>query len=165
MLNRWLNYLFISSAIITGAIIVLMTLSVNYEVVMRYFFGQATAWITDYAEFALVYVTILAAGWVLAREGHVKIELIVSALSPRAQQVLNTITSALGVLVCGVFFWYSLQVTLDAFRLNQVFIHATATPQWPIWMVLPIGSSLLTIQFLRRTWRYARGSKVSESSG
>ena len=165
MLNRWLDYIFIGSAIITGAIIVLLTLSVNFEVIMRYFFGQATAWVTDYAEFALVYLTILAAGWVLTREGHVKIDLISNALTPKAQRILNTITSTIGVLACGIFFWYSLQVTLDAFRLKQVFIHGTATPQWPIWMVLPIGSLLLTIQFLRRTFHYARGSKVSESGG
>lgn len=165
MLNHWLNYLLIGSAYLTGGIIVFMTVTVNYEVIMRYFFDRTSTWVVDYARFSLVYLSILAAGWVLAKEGHVKIELVVSALPPTAQQVLNTITSALGTLVCGIFFWYSLQLTLDTFRLKQVFILGTATPQWLIWMVLPIGSLLLVLQFLRRTWRYARGSKVSESGG
>ena len=163
MLGRWFDYLLVGSAYLAGAIIVLMTLGVNYEVMMRYFFRLTPAWVTDYSEFALVYLTILAAAWVLAKEGHVKIELITNALSQKTQRLMNIITSAFGVLLCGVFFWYSLQVTLSAFRLNQVFIHATATPQWPIWMALPIGSLLLTFQFLRRTWGYARENALSGS--
>ena len=123
MFNRVFDYVVRLFAVVAGVILVLMTASVNYEVFMRYFFNRPTTWVVDYSQYSLVIITMLATAWVLTREGHVKIELIVGALSPKVQQVLNTITSALGVLVCGIFFWYSLQVTLDAFSLKQVFIH------------------------------------------
>ena len=144
-----------------GAVLVLLALSINFEVVMRYFLGSPTSWVVDFSQYALVYITFLAAAWVLAREGHVRIELLVNRLSPKVQRLLKFSTSVVGAVLCGLFFWYSLQITLEAINTKELFVEATVVPKWPILIVLPIGSIVITLEFLRKAWGCLSGNTIA----
>ena len=166
MFSRWFNRVLIAFTFAAGLVLVFMWVTVNFEIIMRYFLGQSTMWVVDFAEYAIIYITFLATAWVLAREGHVKIELLVDRLPPRAQWMLNTVTSVIGALLCAVLFWYSLQITLEAIEQRALFTEGgMIVPVWPILIVMPVGSLVLTLQFLRRARHYARESKVSEKGG
>lgn len=156
MVNRLFDRVLISLAWVAAAIVVYLAVSVDFEVVMRYFFNRPTSWTVDFAEYALIYILFLSAAWVLSREGHVKIDFLLRALSTRVQRVVNIITSLVGAGACGVFFWFSLRATWEAFLAGDLIFRATVVPKWPIFMIMPIGSLLLTLQFLRSAWRCVR---------
>lgn len=161
VLDRIFSRLLGLLAWLAAAIIILMTLSVVFEVVMRYFLLRPTDWVIEFSEYALYYILFLAAAWVLAQDGHVKIEMVLIRLSPRSKRILNTITSVIGVVVCGVLFWYGLQITLQAVHSNAIFMRAIIVPKWPILLILPFGSLLLTLQFIRRAWGFAHSRSGS----
>ena len=102
--------------------------------------------------------SFLSVPLILARERHVKLDFLVNSLSPRGQRILNTTTSLVGTLACGLLFWYGLQVTLHDFETNSLLWRAVIVPKGLISMAIPVGSFFLTIQFLRRTWLYATKS-------
>ncbi|MBI4186539.1 MAG: TRAP transporter small permease [Chloroflexi bacterium] len=157
MLSRLFDRVLFASAVVAAALVVYMAVTTDFDVIMRYFFRRPTRWAVDFSEYALLYVTFLGAAWVLAREGHVKIDIVLNALSSRSQQLLNIITSLLGAGACGIFFWLGLEVTWEVYEAGDILWKSTIIPKWPVWMVMPAGSLLLTIQFLRRTWYYVRG--------
>ena len=164
MLQRLLDRMLVVTVVVAGGLVVYLAVTLDFEIVMRYFFNRPTTWVIDFSEYALLYITFLGAAWVLSKEGHVKIDLLLNALSPRNQQVLNTITSLLGAGACAVFLWLSLWVSWEAFEAGHIFWRATIIPKWPILIVMPIGSLFLTIQFLRRAWLYARGRRAYEGN-
>ena len=142
-------------AILTGTIILFMMFLVSTEVVMRYFLNRPIVWMVEINEYALLYATFLGTAWVLQREGHIRVELVVKQLRPRVQAMVGVITSFLGAIVCGGLVWYSAQSTWDHY-VRGVFNpgHILETPTAFVLAVMPVGAFLLSIQFLRRTSGY-----------
>ena len=148
-------------------VILFVLLTVNFEVIMRYVVGHSTIWVVNTTEFALLFIVFLSAPYILLLERHVKIEFAVHALSPGGQRILNTATSLVGALACGVLFWYSVAVLWQAYERETLFEAVMIVRKyWIIW-VIPVGSLFLTVQFLRRAWSYAtrQVSSVTAQTG
>jgi TRAP-type C4-dicarboxylate transport system permease small subunit len=152
-------------AIAAGILVLFIVASVNYDIIMRYFLHKPTEWVVDITSLILVVSTMFGTAWVLARERHVRVELLIDKLPSKAQRVLNIFTSIIGVLVCGTFLWYSIQITIDALKRNEIIPSALYLPKWPILATLVIGSGLLTFRFLRKAWNLAwEGKRRTEDT-
>jgi len=139
-------------ALMGSIIIILVMFGVDTGIFMRYFLNRPFYWIEEVCGYALLYITFLGAAWVLKRDGHVRMDLVLTRLSPRAQALVNTFTSVLGAMICCVITWYGAQSTWDYFQLDYSILSLLKPPQAPIMAVIPIGSLLLFLQFLRRTY-------------
>jgi len=147
---------------IVGAIVILfIMLSISTEVSMRYFLNLAPTWVIEISEYCLVFMTFLAAAWILREEGHVRIDIVLNRLSHRAQAILNSITSILGAIIWFIITWYGAQVTWTYF-LNDVRTPSfLEMPFAPLLIVIPITSFVLSIQFLRRAYGYLKSRRLS----
>ncbi len=149
-------------AFVAGVIVIFTMLAVVYEVVMRYFFRSPTLWTVEVSGYSLLYITFLGAAWVLMHEGHVKIDLLTNRLKPNTQVILNIITSIFGVIVMLVIAWYSARVTWASYQTNYLASTELQTPLFIVFLIIPIGSLLLAIQFLRNLSRLFRELKASQ---
>lgn len=140
-----------------ASLIIFIMLAVGTEVAVRQFLGSSVRGLLEITEYALLYITFSGAAWLLKREGHVKMDLILNRLRPRAQALLNIITSIFGVFTCFVLTWYSIIVTWEVFRIDYHLEHGVISPPlFPIILIIPVGCFLLSIQFLRRTYGYLK---------
>ena len=121
---------------------------------MRYFLKMPQVWVVEITEYTLLVITFLGTAWVLKREGHVKVDLVLNRLKPRAQAFINIITSVVSALVLLVVAWYGLRISWDYFQKGIFELSMLDIPKAPIMVVIPIGSILLLIQFLRRAYGY-----------
>ena len=137
-----------------AGMILICLVAVCTEVLMRYFLNRPLVWVVEVTEYSILYTTFLAAAYLLKEEGHVKIELVVDALKPRAQALLNAITSMLGIVVCLVLGFFGTSNTIAHFQQGIPTFTAMEIPKWPFLMVIPFGSFLLLIQFVRRAYGY-----------
>ncbi len=142
-------------AILAGVVIIFIMLSVLTEIVMRDFLNRPQTWVVELSEYALLWITFLGTAWLLKREGHVKMDMVLNRLNPGRQVVLNIITSVIGLIICLVTTWYGVQMTWSHFQ-RGIFEPTTVLdlPKAPIMVIIPIGFFLLSIQFLRRTYGY-----------
>ena len=154
--SRLDNYL----AVMTIVLIVFLMLSITYNVVTRYFWGSVTTGLFEIWEYTLLYIPFLGAAWLLERDGHVSVDIVIDYLQPGARAIFKTITSSLGAVVCLVLAWFGMQVTWQSFQAGYQIRGELYTPEFAILMVIPIGSFLLFIQFLRKTYRYFTGWSV-----
>lgn len=145
-------------ALMAAIILVLLMLSVSYTVVTRYVLGMSTPWLFEIWEYCILYIPFLGGAWLLRREGHVSVDIAVTHLKPRAKAVLGIITSLIGSSVCLGLTWYGAQATLMLFEKGYRIPGEIYPPQFLIVMIIPIGSFLLLIQFLRRTYGFIRQS-------
>jgi len=132
------------------------TLAVSVDVVLRYFFNRPVVWVLEICEYILLYIVFLGAAWVLREEGHIRVGLLVDQLSSKTQSMFNVITSILGLMVCIVLSIYGTQVTWDYFLRSVPTLEFLKLPKFLVLMIIPIGSYLLSIQFLRRSYGYLR---------
>ena len=150
-------------ATLAAIIVAFLMLLVGVDVVLRYFFSAPILWRSEVVEHALVYITFLVAAWLLRRERHIKMDIVLTRLNPGTQTVINIITSTICALLCLLLVWYGTKVTCDHLQKGWFTYTTMEFPVWIMEVIVPVGSLLLFIQFLRRsygyfrTWRTSRG--------
>ena len=137
--------------------LVFIMLIVNAEVVMRYLLNRPILWATQITEYGLLWLTFLGTAWLLRKEGHVKMDIVLSQLNPKTQSVLNIITSIIGAVACLTLAWYGTQITWQYFQEGRRELSILSFALAPIMVIIPIGAFLLFVQFLRRTYGYFLG--------
>ena len=149
-------------ALVAAVIILFIMLSIGSDVVMRYFFKQPQIWVLEVTEYALLFMTFLSATWLLRDEGHVKMDLILSLLKPRARKILNTFTTILLAILFIILTWYGTKVTWEQFQNDYFMATPLQAPTGPLMSVIPVGFFLLFIQSLRMLHGYLRNSQTEK---
>jgi TRAP-type mannitol/chloroaromatic compound transport system permease small subunit len=117
-----------------------------YEVVARYVFNSPTNWAHEgmFLMFGMQY--LIAGGFCLRENAHVRVDVIYSQLSTKARAVADIITSVfffifvLTLLTTGWIFFH------DAFEVQEVSFTEWAVQYWPVKFALPLGAALLLLQ-------------------
>lgn len=141
---------------LAGMLIIFVMLSVGIGVGLRYFFHRPIGWTIEISEYIMVYVTFMAVAWVLKKEGHVKMDLILNMLNSKTQALINTITSSVCVIISLVLTFFAGKVTLYQYKVGYTTTSLLSPPKYIFTVIIFIGSFLLFIQFLRRTYGLLR---------
>jgi TRAP-type C4-dicarboxylate transport system permease small subunit len=149
IMNRVLDRIFDSLAVVIGVILVLTTLSIGYAIFVRAVGLPGPVWIVQFNEYAMLFATFLGAAWLLSKRKHVSIELVVSRFSRRGQIIFGLIHSILGMGLCATLGWYGALTTYENYVRNVINVQAVDVPMAYILFVIPLGFLLLLIQFLR----------------
>jgi TRAP-type mannitol/chloroaromatic compound transport system permease small subunit len=90
---------------------------------------------------------LLAAGYTMLRQEHVKIDVVLSRFSKRTQIKVDIfgIICFLFPLVCAVLF-LSTPLVLNAYATGEMSSNAGGLIRWPVFALLPVGFTLLGIQ-------------------
>ena len=100
-----INILAICAGIVTFGIMVL----VSVDVIMRYYLNRPLENVFEITGHSLVFMTFLAAPWVLKLDQHVKMEGVVSWFSEKNQYFIRFVTSLLGAGICLVLFVFGFE--------------------------------------------------------
>ena len=147
------------AAILAAILLCCMMLIVCLGILARYFLGHPLFWVTGISEALLLYVTFLAATWVLRREKHVKMDLLINRLNAKHQACLNVITSTIFAFSCLVVIWYSVRVTWSHYQLGKYTQDIMRMPYAALLVIIPIGTALLFGQCLKTTSGFLKSWK------
>ena len=161
-LSKFFDHLIDFFAALGSILGLIMMVAIVIDVIMRQFFNRPNGWIVEYSEYALLYITFLPAAWLLREDGHVRLDLVIDNISHKKRCFLNGLTSILCTFVFMIFTYYSFLSTWDLFESGYRMATATRTFKWPIQAAIPIGSFLVTIQFIRSAFNYFREIKLPE---
>ncbi|MGS4916322.1 TRAP transporter small permease [Mameliella alba] len=143
LFDRLLNVM----AVLAGILIALIPLLILYDAALRILRIGASVWVNDFSAIFLVYATFLAAPWLQREGGHIYVEVIADLLKGVARRRLAQAVALISALVCLYLAYRSMTVVLANIGLYDV--SAIETPRWVRFAPLPVGFSLLAIQFLR----------------
>jgi C4-dicarboxylate transporter DctQ subunit len=136
-------------AFVAGMTLVWLMISVIASVAMRNFGIQPFAWLFTSAEYGLLYMTMLGAPWLVREKGHVHIELVTAALSPRVRQVVSRGVALACVLVCAVLAWKGLELLLTNIERRDYDVRAYYFPRWILTASFPLSFGMMAIEFTR----------------
>ena len=151
--NRFFNHFNSILFYISAALIFLCWLIISLEVFMREFFNLPQTWVVECSEYIMLLTTFFGAAWVLKEEGHIKIEVVLNALGPKGSALLNLITAIIGFFVCAILFIFGIFSVMRAYNEHLVTFTALELPKWPFLTVIPLGTLLLSFQFISRASR------------
>ncbi len=155
-LSRIFDNVLTVAAYASGFIIIIMMLSISYEVVMRYFFTAPTTWAIDFSGYMQYALILLGAAWVLKKNGHTKIDIILERFQGKKRSILNLFTSAISFVACALFFWKGLEATWGAYLRGDFLYREVEIPSAPLLAFFPLGFLMLCIQFAREIYKQFR---------
>jgi C4-dicarboxylate transporter DctQ subunit len=134
-------------ALLSGALVAAIPMLIVYDAVLRILEIGASVWVNDVSAIFIVYMTFLAAPWLLRERGHIYVTVIADRIGPRLRGPLNRAVNVICMLVC-VYLAYKATTVVIA-NVGRFDVSAIQTPRWVRFLPLPIGFALLSLQFLR----------------
>lgn len=147
-------------AVFAAALILADALAVSVEVLLRRFCGITHAELFEITEYSLLWITFLAVTWLLKSNGHIRVDIVPSRLSPRNRAILNIITSIICTILFGFITWFSIKLTLHDFQTGFIIGSVLRPLKWPIEIIMAIGFLLLFIEMLRKFFGYLTDWRV-----
>ncbi|MFC0199016.1 TRAP transporter small permease [Paracoccus rhizosphaerae] len=123
-------------------------LTIGYDALMRHFFAQATSWSMEVNAFLLVYLALVPAAETLRRGEQIGIGILAENAGPGVQRMLRIIVGLVGVIFCAALTWRGAIMSFDAFSYGERVSSSFGTPMWIPYALIPLGFSVLGMQFI-----------------
>jgi TRAP-type mannitol/chloroaromatic compound transport system permease small subunit len=155
-LNNWLGRSMGFLAFFVAAAIV-------YEVVVRHFFNRPTLWANESTIFAACVIYMLAGGWAVREDRHVRIDLFYHRFSPRGKALVDCLTYPFFALYVVVMLWASSKYAWESLQLRETTMSPWNPPIYPMKIIMTAGLFLILLQGTVRLIRNLRFLKSRKS--
>jgi C4-dicarboxylate transporter DctQ subunit len=140
-------------AYIGGAVLLIMSFSIFYDILIRNISSFSAPWVMEVTQYEMVYFVFLAAPWILNKHGHVSFSLVVDHVDQRYRQALLKVAYVLGILGCLILTVCSFSLVCEYFSRNMVMESILSIPRWVAFIPIPLGGAVLTAEFLRQAFQ------------
>ena len=151
-LLRTYDLLLYGMAFIAGAMLVWLMIAIVVSVAMRNLGLQPFAWLFTSTEYALLYITMLGAPWLVRKRGHVHIELATALLRPAVRRRVSRVIAGACVVVCLILAWKGVDLVMTNLARNDYDVRAYFFPRWILTISFPISFALMAVEFARFTF-------------
>lgn len=156
-LNIWIGRAF-------GWCILILTLSVAYEVFVRYVLNAPTVWAFDMMVQMYGALFLMAGPYALAQDSHVRADVVYRLLSPYWQARIDFVLYFLfffpGMLA---LFWFGWEIASDSWRYKEVSWNSPARIQIYFFKTLiPLAGALLILQGISECCRCIHAMRTGQ---
>lgn len=148
-LNKVIDWCILALAAIAGAVLLFLLLAVCFATVSRALFNEPFSFLIDYAAYSLLYIAFLGSPWLLSKRGHINIDMVVNALTPKVKRIWQAILDLILALVAAVLCVIGFQLTRSNFINGVTISDFLGTPQWLLLVCIPVGSFFTAVEAVR----------------
>ncbi len=135
-IGKYIVWLILASTVISGL-----------NAIVRKVFNTSSNAFLEVQWYLFAASFLIAAGYTLLNGEHVKIDVISSRLSKRAQIGIDIFGFVCFLTpMCLAVLWYSVPFFLRAYASGEMSNNAGGLVRWPVYLVLPLGFGLLLLQ-------------------
>jgi TRAP-type mannitol/chloroaromatic compound transport system permease small subunit len=129
-------------------LILVLTLGISYEVLVRYVLRAPTTWAFDFSYINYGALFLMAGAYALSRNGHVRADVLYRLWSPRKQASMDLVLYIIFFLpAVGAFMYSGYIYAAMSVRFQEVSIFSPAgVPIFPLKTLIPITGLLLFLQ-------------------
>ncbi|MEE9502270.1 MAG: TRAP transporter large permease subunit [Candidatus Aminicenantaceae bacterium] len=144
------------------AILLLMVLLIGTNVALRYLIRKPIKGSVELEEFLLVVLVFFGVAYTAVKKRHIKIELVISRLSPSIKTMINAITQLLSFVLSALMVWQTVVYAKAQWQYEAESIILNL-PLFPFIFVVAFGSALLglalLVEFLRSLEEIAKNRR------
>jgi TRAP-type mannitol/chloroaromatic compound transport system permease small subunit len=137
--NEWIGRL-------AAPLVLALFLLLFAEVLLRYFFRSPTVWTNELAQLLFGAYAVLSGGYLLARGGHVNVDIVYAKFPRRVRAAIDILTSVLFFLFVAVLLWLGVSFALESIASLETSHSAWNPPIWPFKTMIPVAAALLLLQ-------------------
>jgi TRAP-type C4-dicarboxylate transport system permease small subunit len=141
------------AAVISGVLVCILVVMITISVLLRYYFQLSVGWSTELAEYFIYIVAVLGAPWVLRKDAHVVVDVVINLLPPGLKRWVGVAVNLLGAFIGFGLLYYSGLATYENFVKGTLVIRVMPIPRYLLLLFIPIMSVLVSLQFLHKSWQ------------
>ena len=143
--DRMIVMLALVASIIVGAVFVLIVVDVS----MRTAGMRPPVFSSAVSEYSLLYVTMMAAPWLVRERGHVRIDSFLTFLPGHARLFLERALIVVCIALCLTATWLSAEFAIDFWRKGEIDIRSVEIPRALLFVPMVLGFFLCAVEFAR----------------
>jgi TRAP-type mannitol/chloroaromatic compound transport system permease small subunit len=134
--GRWVIWLILASTVISAV-----------NALIRKIFNNSSNAYLEVQWYLFAAAFLLAAGFTLLHGEHVKIDVVSSRLSKRAQIWIDVFGFLFFLMpMCIIILYYGIPFFLQGLRSGEMSSNAGGLIRWPVYLMMPVGFTLLMLQ-------------------
>jgi TRAP-type transport system small permease protein len=161
MLGRAYRGLLHAEAVAAALILGSLALLVTGDVLARNLGLGTLPWILEVSEYGLPLATFLMAPWLLHRNEHVRLDVLLTSVPRGAARALDRFSDVVGLGVSAIFVVSGARAVASSAQQGALVIKSVVFPEWWLYAPVPICFAFLAIEFVRRFF----GVRTLEGSG
>jgi TRAP-type C4-dicarboxylate transport system permease small subunit len=146
--------------VVAAVLLVAVMLATTIKVIFRHGLREGLIGADQISGTMLLYIAMLGAAWVLRRNEHVTIDLLLGHVGPRTRWLLSVVSALAGVVVCLIITVFGTLEVIDSIRTGVRIPAEIEMPRAVNLIVIPIGFLLLALQFLRQAVDLLKGAEA-----
>jgi len=121
------------------------------------------AWANEVTEYALYFITMLTAPWLLRQGMHIRIDVLLRAIPARLAWYCEWAADLITLASCAVIAFYGVKAAISSYSIGGTVVKVLAVPEWWLLAPLPLAFTLLAIEVLFRMQRLHAGERGPRS--
>ena len=155
MLRIWNGIETALVAAIAGVALLLGT----YQIISRYLTpGLSIPGTEELTVYLVVWAMFLSCSQLVARDGHVRPDLLLRVLPPRTRRIVEMVNCVIAIAFSAGLAWYGARVVWEAFEFDDRSTGILSFPMWVYDLALPVAGVLMVlryaIRFFQFGWRF-----------
>jgi TRAP-type C4-dicarboxylate transport system permease small subunit len=136
-------------AALSAAMLAAFTIGICYDVIVRTLGFQPPNYTVTLVEYGLLYVTVLAAPWLLREKGHVFVDMVTRTMPPRVRRGNEIAMYIVGLAVCAILCYAAADLSLESWQRGDLDNRDFDMPRWAIYLPMALSFFLLALEFVR----------------
>lgn len=136
------------TAKLCGFLVVVVTIVVTLEVVMRYAFNAPTIWGLELTIYLSCAIYLMGGAYIHSLREHVRVDVIYKRFTLRTRAIVDLITFLLVVTVFGVLLWFGTKWTWLALIGGTTSGSIWSPIIWPMRLIIPLAAFIMLLQGL-----------------
>ena len=158
---RVFDFVIDAGAVLAATLLIVVMVATTVNVFFRYGLGRSLTGIDQISGMLLLYTAFLGAAWVLRRDEHVVIDLLLGRVRPRTRWRLAMISTLIGAAVCLMVAVFGTVEVVNSIQRGVRIPAEIELPRAANLIVIPIGFLLLALQFIRRAVELFKGADAA----
>jgi TRAP-type mannitol/chloroaromatic compound transport system permease small subunit len=139
-LNEWIG------RVIIWLVLAAVIISAGNAVMRKAFNIGSNAWL-EIQWYLFAGVFMLGVGYVLLKNGHVRIDVISVRLSRRTNAIIDILGFVIFVIpLAAILIDLSWPLFMNAYVSGEMSQNAGGLIRWPVWLLMPVGFAILLLQ-------------------
>lgn len=127
--------------------LLLTTVVLFVNVVLRYVFSASTSWAEELIRYLMIWITFIGGSVCVRKGAHIRMDFVLTILPKGVGHLLTRLVYLIAAGFCVALFVYSLQLVQFTVELEQT-SPAMGVPMWIPYLAMPLGSALMVLRFV-----------------
>ena len=136
-------------AVLASAMVATVFVIIVVDVSMRTAGFRPPAFSSAVSEYSLIYMTMLAAPWLVRNRGHVRVDSFLAFMPPAGKLFVERVLIVVCMILCVFAAYLSCSFAIEFWRKGEIDLRSIELPRALLFVPLVIGFALCAVEFAR----------------